>query len=273
MGLRRQLDFEAFLADHPVFSTSELARARGAPHEERAAYEQLKHHLRRGRVKQVVRGIYAAVPPGVDPVGFQPDRYLVGAAAKPQGIFAYHAALELLGIAQSVWRDCVLHCHRPRSAIELETATIIFLPQPGPLRRRHLQDVGLRLVPHETRRLRVSGPERTLVEGFRHPHRAGGLAEFLASVEGLALLDFEELEEVLASYGQRSLWAAVGWFVETHADLFRPPEEFLERCRRNRPRSRQYLIRDRRGGKSLAGWNLILPPEIDPEFEGHASDA
>jgi predicted transcriptional regulator of viral defense system len=268
MASRRQLDFEAFLADHPVFSTRELACARGAPDEERAAYEQLKHHLNTGRVKQVVRGLYAAVPPGVDAKGFQPDRYLVGAAAEQQGVFAYHAAL-----AQSVWRECALHCDRPRSAIALEAATVVFLPQPRPLRRRHLLDLGLHLVPHETRRLRVTGPERTLVEGFRQPHRVGGLAEFLASAGGLALLDFELLEEVLAAYGQRSLWAAVGWFAETYGDRFRPPKSFLERCRIERPRSRQYLVRDRRGGTSLAGWNLILPAGIETELEDHAGYA
>ena len=273
MAIKRQLNFDAFLADHPVFSTRELASARGAPRKERAAYEQLKHHLGTGRVKQVVRGIYAAVPPGVDAQKFQPDRYLVGAVASPQGIFAYHAALELLGVGQSVWRECALHCDRPRADIELEAATVVFLPHPRPLRRRNLQDVGLRLIPHETGRLRVTGPERTLVEGFRQPHRVGGLAELLASAGGLALLDFEVLEEVLVAYGQRSLWAAVGWFVETHADRVRSPEWFLERCRMERPRSRQYLMRNRRGGTSLAGWNLIFPPEIDTGFEGHAGDA
>ena len=273
MTTKSQLDFETFLADHPVFSTRELAEARGALEDKRGAYGQLRHHLRTGRVKQVVRGIYAAVPPGVAPEGFHPDRYLVGAAAKPRGIFAYHAALELLGASHSIWRECALHCEHPRTAIELEAARVIFLPIPDPIRRRGADDVGVRLVAHEARRLRVTGPERTLVEGFRQPHRVGGLPELTESASGFAVLDFEVLEEVLAAYDQRSLWAAVGWFVDRHRERWLPPERFLERCRRERPRSRQYLVRDRRGGTTLAEWNLILPPEVEPGFEGHASDA
>lgn len=102
MSAECQSDFEAFLADHLVFALRELSAARGAPGDETAARNQLKHHVRRGRVRQVARGIYAAVPPGLDPDAFQPDRYLVAAAGKPDGVFAYHAALELHGVAQSV---------------------------------------------------------------------------------------------------------------------------------------------------------------------------
>jgi predicted transcriptional regulator of viral defense system len=263
MTMKRQLDFEAFLADAPVFSTRELAAARGAPMDARSAYEQLKHHLRTGRVKQVVRGVYAAVPPGVDAEGFQPDRYLVGAAARPEGIFAYHAALELLGASQSLWRECALHCERPRSAIELQAARLVFLAIPAPLRRRGIPDVGVRLVAHEARRLRVTGPERTLVEGFRQPHRVGGLRELLDQVFGFAVLDYDVLEEVLVAYGQRSLWAAVGWLVDRLRDQWIPPERFLDRCWGERPRNKQYLVRDRREGTTLTEWNLILPSEIE----------
>jgi hypothetical protein len=158
-------------------------------------------------------------------------------------------------------------------AIALEAARVVFLPTPEPLRRRGAQEVGVRGVAHEARRLRVTGPERTLVEGFRHPHRVGGLPELAESASGFAVLNFEVLEEVLVAYRQRSLWAAVGWFVDRHRERWLPPKRFLERCRSERPRSKQYLLRDRRGGTTLAEWNLILPPEIEPGFEGHASDA
>ena len=269
MAGKRQLSFTEFLADHPAFTTRELAAARGAPSDTISAYEQLKHHLQTGRVKQVVRGLYAAVPPGIDAESFEPDRYVVAAAAEPEGIFAYHAALELLGVAQTVWSECILHSERPRAPIQLDSARLVFLPMPLPLRRHGAEDVGVRLVGHESTRLRVTGPERTIVEGFRQPHRVGGVQELVESASGFPVLDFDLLEEVLEAYAQRSLWAAVGWFVDRHRDNWLPPKRFLDRCRTERPRGRQYLVRDRRGGRTLAEWNLILPPEI----EGHGRDA
>ena len=148
MSRKRQVDFEAFLADHPVFALRELAVARGASESETAARNQLKHHLRSGRVRQVARGIYAAVPPGLDPETFRPDRYLVAAAAKPDGVFAYHAALELQGVAQSVWQECALHCERPRTAIAVGGVEVVFLPVPEPLRREGAQALGVRTIVH-----------------------------------------------------------------------------------------------------------------------------
>lgn len=273
MSRKRQVDFEAFLADHPVFALRELATARGAPEDETAARNQLKHHVRTGRVRQVARGIYSAVPPGLEPGAFQPDRYLVAAAAKPDGVFAYHAALELHGVAQSVWQECALHCERPRTTIAVGGVEIVFLPVPEPLRREGAESLGVGTIVHSTRRLRITGPERTLVEGFRQPHRVGGLPELLESATGFALLDFAVLEKVLTAYDQRSLWAAVGWFVERNRERWLPPEQLLARCRRNRPRSMQYLVRDRRGGTGLPEWNLILPPELAAELERDAVDA
>lgn len=273
MAAKRQLDPAAFFARHPVFTLDELIQARGGGADREAARNQLKHYLRAGRVVSVARGIYAAVPPGLTPQGFEPDRYLVGAAAKPDGVFAYHAALELLGAAHSVWSECSLHTRSPRTPIELRSARLVFLPTPQPLERAGLDELGVVLVPHEVRQLRVSGPERTLVEGIRQPHRVGGLAELVESAEGFALLDFALLEEVLAAYDQKALWAAIGWFVESRRQRWSPPEGFLARCRAERPRQNQYLLRDVRGGRVVPGWNLILPAELVEGFEGGASDA
>jgi predicted transcriptional regulator of viral defense system len=273
MSRKRQLDFAAFVSQHPVFTLEELAEARGGSADRGAARNQLKHYLGEGRVESVARGIYAAVPPGLAAQGFEPDRYLVAAAAKPDGIFAYHAALELLGAAHSVWSECSLHTRSPRSPIELGSTRLVFLPTPEPLKRGGLEELGIVLVPHEVRQLRVTGPERTLVEGFRQPHRVGGLAELVESAEGFALLDFPLLEKVFAAYDQRALWAAIGWFVESRGQQWSPPDEFLARCRANRPRRNQYLLRDVRGGRAVAGWNLIFPTELVRGFEGHAADA
>lgn len=273
MQEKRKLPFDAFLADHPVFSLHELAEARGQPGDQGGAYNQLKHHLRRGRVKRVSRGVYAAVPPGIDASGFLPDRYLVGAAARPDAVFAYHAALELLGAAHSVWQECTLHCQRPRAPIEVGSTRVLFLPTPQTLRRQGLHELAIRQIAHQTRHLRVTGPERTLVEGFRQPHRVGGLPELFESASGFALLHFDLLEQVLQAYDERSLWAAVGWFVEQHQEEWSPPQAFLARCRRQRPRSNQYLLRDRRGGIALKHWNLIVPTELAHTFEGHAADS
>src|SRR5205823_13179926 len=56
----------------------------------------------RARLLRVHRGLYATVPPGIDPKSFEPDPYLVATKAADDAVVAYHAALQFHGKAYSV---------------------------------------------------------------------------------------------------------------------------------------------------------------------------
>lgn len=266
-------DFDVFLADHPVFSLERLAAARGDERNQGAARNQLKHHLATGRIKAVARGVYAFVPPGLDAQKYLPDTFLVAQAARPNGIFAYHSALELLGAAHSVWHECTLHCDRRREPIEVGPTRILFLATPKPLARGELQMIGTRSVAHQVRHLVTTGPERTLVEGFRRPHRVGGLEELLESTIGFSMMDFDTLRLVLEAYDERTLWAAVGWLAERNRQQWSTPERFLGLCHKRGLRQNQYLVRGLRGGRLLSGWKLIVPETLVKTVESHAANS
>ena len=136
------------------------------------------------------------------------------------------------------------------------------LEHPKPLRSGRTRHLGTRKIERRGRLLRVTGPERTLVEGFRRPGLVGGLEELVVSAAGFPALDIELLEDVLRRYGVRSLWAAAGWFLERFQQAFHVPEVLLRRIESNRPESPRYLVRDSRGGTLAPRWNLILPPEL-----------
>jgi len=266
-------DFDVFLADHPVFSLRQLAAARGEEKNQDAARNQLKHHLATGRIKAVARGVYALVPPGLDAQRYLPDPFLVAQAARPNGIFAYHSALELLGAAHSVWHECTLHCDRRREPIEIGPTRILFLATPKPLARGKLQTIGTRPVAHQVRHLVTTGPERTLVEGFRRPHRVGGLEELLESIPSFATIDFDVLRQVLVAYDERTLWAVVGWLAERYSEQWSTPARFLDLCRQRGLRQNQYLVRGLRGGRLVSGWNLIVPETLVNAAEDHAANS
>ncbi len=267
-----ELDLQAFFADRPVFTLAELAEARGETGGLGPARNQVKRHVASGRVKSVARGIYAVVPPGLDAERFQPDPFLVGAAARPEGIFAYHSALELLGAAHSVWHQLTLHCDRRRRPLVAGATRILFLATPAALAQKGLQRLGVREVRRQTRGVPTTGPERTLVECLRQPNHAGGLDEAVESVQGFPLLDFRLLARVLEAYDERALWAAVGWLTERERDAWSTPGEFLDMCRQRRPEQNQYVARGLRGGKLLSEWRLIVPAHLARGFEGSAAD-
>ena len=220
----------------------------------------------------MAREIYARVPPGLDPERFVPDPFLVAFAACPQGVFAHHSALELLGAAHSVWSEHTLHARRRRSPVRVGSFMIRFLPTPAAMERRRAWTLGTRQVPRSTRQLILTGPERTLVEGLRRPELVGGLDELLDSVAGLPLLDFSLLERLLVVYAERSLWAATGWLTEKLTGAWSTPKRFLDRCRRRRPLQNRYLVRNRRGGKLIQSWRLIVPEHLLADGGDRASN-
>jgi predicted transcriptional regulator of viral defense system len=256
----RRRDSEAFFVRTPVFTLHEFAAALELTLAQ--ARERAKYHLTRGRLRNLERGLYAVVPPGRQPREFEPDRFLVAAAARPDSIFSHHAALELLGVAHSDWNVCTVFTARRRREIVLGTARIRFLSHPTVLARKHREKLATRQLERQGKELLVTGPERTLVEGFRQPREIGGLSELVDSAAGFGVLDLDLLERVLAAYRQRSLSASVGWFLERFRETFFVPEDYLDRLRANRPRSPQYIPRTLRSGVFVSRWNLVLPANV-----------
>jgi len=248
-----------FFATHPVFSLDEASRVLAPIGGRSGTVERLKYHLRSATLKLVERGVYAVVPPGVPVQRFQPDPFMVASAVRPNGIFSHHSALELLGAAHSVWRQCTIYVEKRRRPLRLNGMTIRFLQHPGPMRSAGSEQLGTVRVEHQDRLLRTTGSERTLVEGFRRPSLAGGLEELVRSASGFPTLDLDLMEKVLHSYAIANLWAAAGWFLERFQKAFYVQEEFLERLEQHCPRSPHYLERNRRGGVLATRWNLILP--------------
>jgi predicted transcriptional regulator of viral defense system len=257
----RKLSTSDFFATHAVFSLGEAVRALDPPGGRAGTVERLKYHLARGRLKRVARETYAVVPPGVAVEQYQPDPFMVAATMRPECLFSHHSALELLGAAHSVWNQCTVFAQQRRQPLALNGTTVRFLDHPKAMRALGDLHFATRKTERRGVLLRVTGPERTLVEGFRRPGLVGGLEELVVSAAGFATLDLEQLEEVLRRYGMRKLWGAAGWFLERFQRTFHVPEQYLRRVEGQCPSSPQYLIRDSRGGALVPRWNLILPRE------------
>ncbi len=251
-----------FFATWPVFSLDEAEHNLAPPGGRRGTIERLKHHLTTGRLKLVSRGVYAVVPAKTTEEHFYPDAFLVAAALRPSGVFSHHSALELLGAAQSMWNQYTLYTDRRRRPLELMGVSIRFLEHPGPFQFEAKRSFGTRKIERLGRLLQVTGPERTLVEGFRRPALVGGLEELVRSAAGFPVLELGLLEEILSHYDIANLWAATGWFLEHHQRGFHVPDGLLGALAKRRPHSPQYLERNSRGGTLVRKWNLILPNSL-----------
>lgn len=260
--MKRKISTADFFATHPSFSLDEAEAVLKPPGRRTGTVERLKHYLRTGRLKLVARCVYAVVPSGLDAKRFQPDPIMVAAAARPDAVFSHHSALEILGAAHSVWHEFTLWTTKPRRAIHLGENSIRFLPPPVQMRSGKKGYFGTRRIERRGRFITITGPERTLIEGFRRPRLVGGLEELVVSASGFPTLDLNLLAKVLRQYDAANLWAATGWFLERFQNTFHVPETFLKLIERHCPRSPQYMDRGSRGGSLAARWKVIVPQEI-----------
>jgi len=210
----------------------------------------------------VTRGVYAAVPFGMDPGRFRPDPFLVAAVVRPDGVFAYYSAASLLGVSRVEWNVVTMVTARRRRAVDVDGVRLDFVAPATALHHLHEQGVGMRTVDRSGRALRVTGPERTLVEGFREPGRMGGVSELVEAAARFSVLDLELVLRFLTAFDEKVLWAAVGWFLERFRQSFSVSDAFLGRLERRRPRSRVYLARGDGRGRLASRWNLMLPEAL-----------
>lgn len=253
------MDTSTFMQTHRVFNLDEAVQALSPAGGRKATLERLKYAARRGKLKKLARGVYASVPPGVTPAKFQPDRFLTAAALRPGAIFSHHSALELLGAAHSEWQRCTAYSAGRSQAFDVDDLELRFLAHPQRLLRRQAVELGIRTIRRFDRELRVTSPERTLLDGFRRPDLVGGHAELVESAAGFSVLEISLLLELLEAFSQKLLWAVTGWFLDTYRSTFFVDEDDLALVERHIPKAPLYLARDERGGVLIRRWNLIVP--------------
>lgn len=117
--------------------------------------------------------------------------------------------------------------------------------------------------------LRVTTPERTLVDGFRELTLVGGLDELVESMDGFDSLNPDALQEILGAYHNRRLWAAVGWCLQRRLKYLFLDASILDDFQKHRPRTRVYLVPGRRGGVLARDWNLIVPSHLQRSVRGN----
>jgi len=257
------MKLDSFFATHPVFSFDEAVKSLGDTKNRRGMVDRLKYHVANRRLKQVTRGIYAVVaPPGLNPDSFRPDPFLVGMSLRSDGIFSHHSALELLGASHTVRSSVTLYSARRRKAVNADGIQYTIRVHPPEMIDQKRKPVGTRRVERGGQVLLTTGPERTLVEGFRRPVLVGGLEELVNSAGGFPVLDLRLLEQVLERFGTARLWGAVGWFLERFRMEFHVPDELLQSFERRKPTVPQYADRSSRGGSQVKRWNLILPSSL-----------
>lgn len=262
-----------FFDRHPVFRFDDFASTHAADgrRSRQTTAAVLKQHVASGRLLNLRRGLYATVPRGTDPGRHPVDPYLLATKLAPDGVVAYHAALQFHGKTYSLWNRFQYLTRGRQHRFTFRDQE--FEPVQASTVLRNLPDLGGGVVerPHAGGTVRVTTLERTLVDVLDSPQRCGGWEEVWRSLE---MVEFFDLDAVLAYTGvlASALTAArVGFFLEQHRDTLMVEAHHLDQFRRLAPAQPRYLDARREPGKLVKEWNLVVPEQVLDRSWGEVS--
>ncbi len=266
MFVNRQIHaVQGFFTTHPVFTVPEFAAWYASCRQtgERTVEALLAYHVKRGRLVHVRKGLYAAVSPGFSAATMPVDPYIVAGKLTADAVLAYHTALEFHSRAHSPMHE--FYFLTGLSARPLDFRRMRFQPvhPPAVLRAREAEFSNVDSMDRMGTSVRVTSLERTMVDVLDRPRFGGDWEEIWRSLESVEFFDLDAVIGYALRLDNATTIAKVGLFLEQHRDGLMVEDRHLERLRKKRPRVPHYLSRgDRRSGKLVSGWNLVVPAEV-----------
>ncbi len=255
-----------FLSRYPVFTSEEFAAALTAkqqPRSKRTSESLLAYHTSTGRILHVRRGLYVAVPPGMDAETCPVDPFLLAAKMTNDAVLAYHTALQFHGKAYSV-QDQFFYCTRrlPRPATfrGYRFRAVAF---PKKLHGKGKESFAVDVVDRSGVDVRVTSLERTLVDVLDRPALGGGWEELWRSLDSVEFFNLDRVVEYTLLLGNATTAAKVGFYLAQRRQELMVTDKHLTLLRDHRPRKPHYLDRKaRKSGRFVPEWNLVVPIEV-----------
>ena len=260
-----------FFSANPVFRRAEYAAAVGREPNDKVVTAMLTQHLQAGNIRRIARGVFASVPKHADAKSWRVDRFLAASRLRPDGVIAYHSALELHGCAYTVGHDVQVAASGAPGLFEASGLTCRFvrLP-PGFDGRNEVCVSGVTFFDRLGLEVAVTTVERTIVDLFDRIDLAGGAMELFDSLDLVPRVDAESLVRFAQARGNAAASGALGFWLERESSRLGVPSRVLESLHAlSPPRSRYALGAKPGAGRTAKGWNVILPAGIvDRQFEG-----
>jgi len=257
------LKLSDFFARHPVFTYEEFASFLDAdgPRSVKTRDSLLAHHMKRGRILRVRRGLYASVPFGAIPETFPVDTFLLAGKMAEDAVLAYHTALEFHGKAHSVQERFVFLTSRAIRPVNFRGYEFRGVRFPNALVRKEQEFFAVDTAERAGLTVRVTSLERTLVDILDRPSLGGGWEEIWRSLESVEFFDMEKVLDYTLLLDNASTAAKVGLYLEQHQDELMVEDAHLDRLRQHIPKQPTYMVRNSKGCL-VKKWNLIVPSQV-----------
>lgn len=259
------MNLNEFLSQRAVFRLDELnnflsERGSTNPNTRKSL---LNYYLRKGRIIQIRRGLYATVLPGSDQSSSLIAPYLVAAKMTKDSVLGYHTALEFHGKAYSVYTRLYYISKYKSMPLRFQSHEIKGIMVPKILQVKGKEMFGVESFRRFGVDVWVTNLERTFVDLLDRPDLAGSWEEIWRSLEAIEFFDLDQVIEYVYLLENRTTAAKVGFFLEQHKESLMLEDSSLEPLRKLSPKRPHYLVRtNRKNCQWIKKWNLMVPAEI-----------
>ena len=255
------MNYKDFFNKHAVFTIEEL-QANFKKGTMESIHSSLKYYFKKGKIRNIKRGLYYVVPEGSLPEKFYPNSLLSTSRFSQDAVIAFHSALELMGYGHSIFYKFFYYTNLRKRVFTFKNDEFISVKVPEILSRKNLELIGTDEKYYQNVFVKFTNRERTFVDCLDRPEYGGGIEEVYRCVEKYPYLNFEEIFAYLDALEKSILYAKVGFFLQQHREQFYVENDILKRLKKKLPASVVYFDSQRKKGKFVKEWNLIVPDII-----------
>lgn len=263
-GDNLNMNIDSFLYSHPVFRNEEFTHCKeeqNAAATSRTIKKALLYYKNKGRLINIRRGLYAVIPPNESSESFFIDPYLIAGKATSDSVLSYHSALELHGVAYSVFEQFTFLTKQKIKSFEFQQRW--YQPTAVPIALQNKNEFGIDNINRNGLTIRVTNIERTYVDILDRVELSGGWEEVIRSINNVAVLNVEDVIKYCLMLNNRILAAKVGFFLEQRQGAFKIENDALKSLMKFKPQSPQYLSSHHAiPSQFVKKWNLIIPLRI-----------
>lgn len=204
---------------------------------------------KKGLVKKIRNNLYTCV--NVADGQVVASKYHIACAINETAYISHHSAFEYMGITNQVFYDIYVSTSKRFIDFDFEGITYKYVPS------RFNRGV---ISPKNTKGIRVTSPERTVIDSIKDFEKIGGLEELLHCITSIPYLEESQLIKYLSAYDVQFLYQKTGFLLEHYKDQLHLSDEFINHCRNKTGKSTRYLTKE--SIKYNSQWKLVVPDDV-----------
>jgi predicted transcriptional regulator of viral defense system len=234
------------LAQLNVFSPVDVEKLTG---NKKTAYSLLGRLMKKDMVKKIRQNMYSCVDLTTGQT--VANRYQIASAVNTSAYVSHHTAFEFYGLANQVFFEVYVSSESKFRDFEFEGVRYKYVASK--------QKNGV-VEPSNTEGVRVTDPERTVIDNIKDYEKIGGLEELLSCLERVNYLNEEKLMQYLDGYGLQVLYQKTGLILERFMRELQLSKQFFDYCKKKIGKSTRYLVKEPSINYHYnSDWKLVIP--------------